>query len=363
MKKNILISSFDMELGGVERSLAAMLNNFDYHNYKVDLHLHSHTGPLLNLLSEKTHILPELSTCKSYRQSIKQMFLQGNLTLGFKRLYAKILTDKYAKINGAVDSGYYQMQEIWRLCVNLTEKIDNDYDVAISYLWPHHFTAYNVKATKKIAWIHTDYSTIDIDVKTDLDVWCKFDYIISISDACTQAFLEVYPTLHDKIILVENITSPDYIRLMGQKTPECQFVKNDFNLVSVGRLCEPKAFDRAVEALNLIHKKGFTNIKWYIVGEGGDQDKIEELIARYKLQESFILLGSTTNPYPYMKAADLYVQPSLYEGKAVTIAEAQILAKPVLITNYATSASQINHKVDGLICEQSVEAISDAMVI
>ena len=204
MKKNILISSFDMELGGVERSLAAMLNNFDYHNYKVDLHLHSHTGPLLNLLSEKTHILPELSTCKSYRQSIKQMFLQGNLTLGFKRLYAKILADKYAKINGAVDSGYYQMQEIWRLCVNLTEKIDNDYDVAISYLWPHHFTAYNVKATKKIAWIHTDYSTIDIDVKTDLDVWCKFDHIISISDACTAAFLKIHPSLSAKVLVVEN---------------------------------------------------------------------------------------------------------------------------------------------------------------
>ena len=362
MKKNILITSFDMELGGVERSLAAMLNNFDYHNYKVDLHLHSHTGPLLSLLSEKPHILPELSTCKSYRQSIKQMFLQGHLKLGFKRLYAKVLADKYSRINGAVDSSYYQMQEIWRLCLNLTEAIDKDYDVAISYLWPHHFTAYNVKAKIKIAWIHTDYSTIDVDVKADLDVWSRFDYIISISDACTEAFLEIHPSLSDKVLVVENITSPEYIQIMAEKPLENTFSKDSFNIVSVGRLCHAKGYDRAVEVLKTIHQKGFSHIKWYIVGDGGDKTKVEALIKRYNLQNSFILLGSTTNPYPYMKASDLYIQPSRYEGKAVTVAEAQILAKPILITNYATSSSQINHNVDGVICEQSVDEIANSII-
>jgi len=338
------------------------LNNFDYHNYKVDLHLHSHTGPLLSLLSEKPHILPELSTCKSYRQSIKQMFLQGHLKLGFKRLYAKVLADKYSRINGAVDSSYYQMQEIWRLCLNLTEAIDKDYDVAISYLWPHHFTAYNVNAKNKIAWIHTDYSTIDIDIKADLSIWQQFDYIISISDACTEAFLEIHPSLSDKVLVVENITSPEYIQIMAEKPLENTFSKDSFNIVSVGRLCHAKGYDRAVEVLKTIHQKGFSHIKWYIVGDGGDKTKVEALIERYDLQNSFILLGSTTNPYPYMKASDLYIQPSRYEGKAVTVAEAQILAKPILITNYATSSSQINHNVDGVICEQSVDEIANSII-
>ena len=80
------------------------------------------------------------------------------------------------------------------------------------------------------------------------------------------------------------------------------------------------------------------------------------------LQDSFVLLGGTTNQYPYMKAADIYVQPSRYEGKAVTIAEAQILAKPILITNYSTSASQITHNIDGIICEQSIDDIADAII-
>lgn len=67
------------------------------------------------------------------------------------------------------------------------------------------------------------------------------------------------------------------------------------------------------------------------------------------------------NPYPYIKAADLYVQPSRYEGKAVTICEAQILAKPVLITNYPTAVSQVKSYEDGVICEASIEGIASGI--
>jgi glycosyltransferase involved in cell wall biosynthesis len=362
MKKNIIIISFDMEVGGVERSLASMLNNFDYNNHEVDLHLHSHTGPLLDLLPQKTNLLPQLPTCKSYRQSIKQILLSGYLQLFLKRLFAKCQASKYRKTNQTDSLGYFQMQEIWRLCVNNTQTINENYDVAISYLWPHHFTAFNVKAKTKIAWIHTDYSTIEIDIEADLVIWQKFDHIISISNACTQSFLKIHPSLKNKIVVVENITSPEFVKKMAEEPLEYTFLKGDFNLVSVGRICDAKAFDRAVDVLNVIHERGFTNIKWYIVGEGGDRSKVKTLITKYNIQDSFVLLGCTTNPYPYMKAADLYVQPSRYEGKAVTIAEAQILAKPILITNYSTSASQIIHNIDGIICEQSIDDIADAII-
>ena len=362
MKKNILITSFDMEVGGVERSLAAMLSNFDYNDYEVDLHLHSHTGPLLGLLPQKTNLLPQLPTCKSYRQSIKQILQSGHVRLFFKRIYAKWRASKYGKTTQINENGYFQMQEIWRLCVNKTQTINKNYDVAISYLWPHHFTAFNTQAKIKVAWIHTDYSTIKIDVDADLAIWQKFNHIISISNACTQSFLKTHPSLKSKIVVVENITSPEYVRKMAEGHYNKTFSQVSFNLVSVGRLCNAKGYDRAVEVLNVIHQKGFTNINWYIVGEGGDRSQIEALISKHNLQDNFFLLGSTTNPYPYMKAADIYVQPSRYEGKAVTITEAQILAKPILITNYSTSTSQITHNIDGIICGQSIDDIADAII-
>ena len=136
---------------------------------------------------------------------------------------------------------------------------------------------------------------------------------------------------------------------------------NRFKIVTVARLSHAKGIDQAVKALKLLKDKGYDDISWYVVGYGGDETMIKDLIKEMKLEDRFILLGKQTNPYPYMKEADLYVQPSRYEGKAVTVGEAQILSKPVLITNYATANSQLKDGFDGCITELSVEGIVDGI--
>ena len=136
---------------------------------------------------------------------------------------------------------------------------------------------------------------------------------------------------------------------------------NRFKVVTVARLSHAKGIDNAVKALKILKDKGYTDIAWYVVGYGGDEAMIKDLIKELKLEDSFILLGKQTNPYPYMKAADLYVQPSRYEGKAVTVGEAQILTKPVMITNYTTATSQVRDGFDGYITELSVEGIADGI--
>ena len=74
----------------------------------------------------------------------------------------------------------------------------------------------------------------------------------------------------------------------------------------------------------------------------------------------FVLVGKKENPYPYIKSCDIYVQPSRYEGNAVTVREAQILCKPCVITAYATAHSQVCDRVDGVIVPNEVEgAASD----
>ena len=246
--------------------------------------------------------------------------------------------------------------------ITFLPSIEKEYDVAISYLWPHYFVAHKVTAKRKIAWIHTDYSTIETNINLDLDVWNKFDNIISISDECTKAFLKKYPSLINKVVLIENITSPQFIINMAQEIVEDDIAnEKGFKIVSTGRLCYQKAFDNAIKALKILHDKGLNDIKWYIVGYGGDEDKLKKLIKENRLDEYFILLGKKTNPYPYMNACDLYVQPSRYEGKAVTVAEARILGKPTLITNYPTANSQLVDGFDGCICELSVEGIADGI--
>lgn len=360
--RRVLIASFDMEVGGVERSLISMLNNFDYKNNEVDLMLYSHTGDFMNLLPNKHNLLDEIPQYATYRKSIKEVIDEKRYILALTRILANLNSKIFAKVKRFDEPGYYQMQLMWKYALPFLPKMDKEYDVAISYLWPHYFVAEKVKAKKKIAWIHTDYSTIETDIIMDLKMWDKFDYIIAVSEECKNAFLNKYPSLQDKVKVIENITSPEFIRKMAEGSIE-ENIKNDnsFKLVSVARLSHAKGIDNAVKALKIIHNRGLTNIKWYIVGYGGDEEMIRSLIKDNNLQDSFILLGKKINPYPYMKMADIYVQPSRYEGKAVTVGEAQILEKSVIITNYITAKSQVRENIDGYICELSVEGIADGL--
>mgnify|MGYP004495160121 CR=1 FL=1 len=359
---DILIASYDMEIGGVERSLINMLSEFDYNDNNVDLILYSHTGEFLEMLSDKVHLQPELKEYKTFRQSIKSIIKSGFYKIAIARIIAKIVSAIKSKSKKFNEGGYYQMQMMWKYAIKFLPEIEKKYDVAISYLWPHYFIAEKVNAKKKIAWIHTDYSVIEVDKEEDLKIWNKFDYIVSISESCTKAFLKKYPELKEKIVLVENINSQKVVtKQANESITDYIFDKSNFNLVTTGRLCYQKGFDNAINALRILHDKGYKNIKWYVIGYGGDEEKLKELIKENKLEDSFILLGKKTNPYPYMKNCDLYVQPSRYEGKAVTVVEAQILNKPVLITNYPTAKSQVKENYDGVICELSVEGIADGV--
>lgn len=360
--KKVLISSFDMEIGGVERSLISMLENFDYENYNVDLMLYSHSGDLMKLLPKTPNLLTENKKYKTFRLSILETIKRGNFLIGIARLRARFNAKKIMNKRNLNDSGYIQMQYMWKYALPFLPRLEKQYDVAISYLWPHYFVADKVDAKIKIGWIHTDYSTIHTDIEMDLLMWNKFDYIVSISDEVTEAFLKKYPSLKDKIILVENITAVNFIRQMSEeKQNEIIKNKDSFNIASVGRFCYQKGFDNAIKALKILHDRGYKNIKWYIVGYGGDEYIYRQLIKENNLEDSFIILGKKTNPYPYMKNCDLYVQPSRYEGKAVTVSEAQILGKAVMITNYATAHSQVNNGVDGYIADLSIEGIANGI--
>ena len=358
MKKKILIASYDLEIGGVERSLISMLNNFDYERYDVELLLYNHSGEFMPLILKDVKLLPENTKYKSIRLGIGTLIKAGEYNLAFQRLRAKYGYE-YRKDKSLDDT--YQMQLMWKYCNPYFPKVEEEYDVAISYLWPHNFVAEKVRAKKKIAWIHTDYSNISPDRNIDLEVWDKFDSIVGVSEKCVATFLKLYPSLKEKCVVVENIASPEFIRKMSEEQVSEEFEKDKFNLLTVARFSHAKGIDQGVEAIKLLRDRGIDNIKWYIVGYGGDENKIRELITRYSLEDMIEILGKKDNPYPYMKMCDLYMQPSRYEGKAVTVVEAQILAKPILITNYPTAHSQVVGEVDGEICELSIEGIANGI--
>lgn len=362
MKKKVLIASFDLAIGGVERSLIGLLNSIDYQKYDVDLMLFKHEGEFFSLLPDGPNLLPEDPAYSTFRKSISQIIRDGRYPIAVSRLLAKYISGIKGKMMRVEEPGYLTIQYGWELTRPFLPEIAKEYDLAIGFLWPHHFIGEKVKAKKKVGWIHTDYSNIFIDKKTENKMWENLDQIVAVSEECSNTFLKHFPHLKGKSMVIENILSQDFVRQQAeiQSAREIEKESGKTIIVSVGRLSHAKGFDNAIRACRQLIDKGY-DIAWYVIGYGPLENELLKLITELGLDDHFFLLGKKMNPYPYIKACDFYVQPSRYEGKAVTIREAQILGKPVVITNFPTAKSQVMDGVDGLITPMGVEGIVEGL--
>ena len=72
-------------------------------------------------------------------------------------------------------------------------------------------------------------------------------------------------------------------------------------------------------------------------------------------------LGVLSNPYPYMKLADIIVHPSRFEGKSIALDEAKILCKPIVVTNFSTVNDQFIDGVNATICEMDGNSLANSI--
>ena len=358
MKKKILIVTFGMEPGGIERSLLGLLDETDYDKYEIDLFLFTVGGAFLPLVNENVRILPQNKACAAMTLPIKQAVFSAP-GVAAERTLSKI---KVRKKYGFSDAASFALlSEYHRSCLKFFPKLKKEYDLVIAYCWPHDFAAKNVKAKKKLALIHTDYGAAAMDFEKDEKLWSVFDGIAAVSDDVGKAFADIYPSLKDRIFTAENVLPVRLIEKQASEKPQIGLRKRDEKIIlSVGRLTYQKAFDEAAESAAIMKKDGF-DFKWYIIGFGPDEELIKSKISEYGVEDRFILLGKTDNPYPYYKKCDIYVQPSRYEGKSVTVREAQHLGCPVLITRYPTASSQVEDGTDGVICDMGPENVAKAL--
>lgn len=362
MKKKILIVSHALELGGAERSLIGLLDAMDPKACEVDLFLLRHEGELLGMIPDHVRLLQQVPAYTVLARPMKTTLQEGHVLLTAARLAGKICASIYTKVHHYTDSGVALEYSHKFTCPFMPHiQTDVEYDLAISFLTPHYFVAKKVRAKKKIAWIHTDYSKVQVDVASEKKMWGDYDYIASISDAVSGSFLTVFPELKEKIVLIENILPERLIRKQAEEKIEWER-NSEITLLSIGRFCYAKNFDRVPDMCRKLREQGL-DVSWYLIGFGLDEALIREKIAENKMEDHVIILGKKENPYPYIKACDVYVQPSRYEGKCVSVREAQMLGKPVIITRYATADSQLEDGVDGVIVpmdeKECVEAMRD----
>lgn len=362
-KKCIFIAIHYLEIGGAEISLIGLLNAIDYSRYEVDLFVYSHQGELMKLIPKEVNLLPEISKYAQIEQPMISVLKRGYVDVVLARLWAKVRFAAYARrVKPKDGSAVFQyVANAVTPCLPSLHHLGM-YNLAISFLTPHNIVLEKVQARKKIAWIHTDYSRIDVNAALELPVWNGYDYIASISPDVSRTFLSVFPSLQGKLVEIANILSPAFVRNRAEEQVDLSvFGDEAVKLLSIGRFTYPKNFDNVPDILRRIREHGI-DARWYLIGYGGDESLIRQRIREAGMENYVVIIGKKANPYPYIQACDLYIQPSRYEGNSVTVREAQMLCKPVVVADYPTAASQIQNEKDGVIVPLENAACAEGIV-
>ena len=242
MKPRILITMHYMELGGAESALLGLLQSVDSAKVDVDVFIYDHRGELMKYIpTDKVRLLPEVVAYKMIERPFMECVKSGQLGVAFGRWLAGKTVDKTPVPQGKHDIRIFTRIADWVEHFVPRIQPDVEYDLAISFLMPHNYVINKVRAKKKLGWIHTDYSTVHVDVKRELPVWGKLDYIGSISEEVGEKFVETFPELKDKIIPIENILSSRFIRQRAEE----EVVTLDSNpstikLLTIGRFSPPE---------------------------------------------------------------------------------------------------------------------------
>ena len=360
MKEKIIVIGPGLRIGGVERSRLSLLDAIDYTRYDVDLFLYSLDGEFRPFLNENVNLLPEYRPLAMVSKPIKDLIKDGFIRMALLRLYCKAYGNLRARITGNQSINISLCKKI---VMEAMKPFPKKYDYAIGFFGPHYLLTEKVNARVKVGWVHTDYSN-DLE-KPDFEfitpMWRALNHIACVSTSAEKSFQKVFPMLADRTVVIENIISSKLIYEQAAKFEVDEMkTTNSVKILSVGRFCTAKAFDLIPEVCSTLIERGYC-IQWFLIGYGPDENLIKSKIREYSMEDFVKILGKKTNPYPYMQACDIYVQPSRYEGKAVTVTEAQILHKPVMITRYATSSSQVEEGVDGYICEMGAAGVVEGL--
>lgn len=363
MKKRIFIAIHYLEIGGAEISLIGLLNAIDYSRYEVDLFVYSHQGELMKLIPKEVNLLPEIPKYAQIEQPMTSVLKRGYVDVVLARLWAKVCFASYVRRVKPKD-GSAVFQYVANAVTSCLPSLYHlgIYDLAISFLTPHNIVLKKVQAREKIAWIHTDYSRIDVNAALELPVWNGYDYIASISPDVSRTFLSVFPSLQGKLVEIANILSPVFVRRRAEEKVDLSvFGDEAVKLLSIGRFTHQKNFDNVPDMLRRIREQGI-DARWYLIGYGGEESLIRQRIREAGMENYVVIVGKKANPYPYIQACDLYIQPSRYEGNSVTVREAQMLCKPVVVADYPTAASQIQNEKDGVIVPLENAACAEGIV-
>lgn len=359
--KKILFVIDSLACAGAEKSLITLLNLLDYTKYDVDLQLFGYGEALEELLPKEVNLLKPLNYSNFSSLNLKEASINSIKSLDFSFLVARIKFSTKIRIR---KYGNIQKARIfWQCLSSVIEKNEKEYDIAISYAQgiPTFYVADKIKAKNKYAWVNVSYRLSGKDKKFQEQYYNKYKKIVAVSHSTREIFSETFPKYKDKIEVIYDINDPNFIYKMASMNKSYNDNFTGLRILTVGRLANQKGYDIALEACKMLKNEGI-NFKWYSLGIGPLKLEIEKYIKDNNLEDNFILLGVKSNPYPYFRDCDIYVQTSKFEGFGLAIAEARMLNKPVVTTRFDAVYNQMIDRKNGLVVDMNAYGVTNGIL-
>lgn len=351
-KRRVLFVYSSMVIGGSTTSLLGVLAGLDLDAMDVDLLLLESPGPLAGSIPPGVTVIapPVAST------HLRRRLLSPRYSLAWVRAWFA------GVIAGAP---LVRSQMLARPFVDRYPGPAREYDVAVAFLElvPIAFVAHRVSAGRKIGWLHADYKGSGLRGGVESQSFQQFHSLVFVSSATRSTFLELYPEVAGRAIVVPNPLDVASIRRRSEEPVGAPLLPDPatcgLNLVSNSRIdFSSKGLDRAAQAFRrLLDDHPQAKVHWWVIGDGPDRRALADLIADLGLTQTVTMLGSLVNPFPVLSRMDIMFIPSVYEGKPMAVGEAQALGLPVLATRYASADEQVADGFDGLVVDNSLEGV------
>ena len=359
-KKKLLFVNESLALAGGEKSLIALLSKLDPNKYEIDLQLFKYGKELDAFIPEHVNILPPLP----YTQFVTKGWFKNIGTLINLSTIGFFISKLTYSIN--IRRGAYNHPEksqiYWKAAANSLTVSNKKYDVAIAYAQgiPTYYVIDKTEAKRKIAWVNTNVDFPPVNKVFQKSYYKKYDVIVPVSEITKEHLNNVFPQLRSKYYTIYDMI--DYASILNMASLKTvNFNKKIFNILTVSRLNQyMKGFDITLQVCKILKERGVI-FHWHVLGEGSYREKIQEFVVVNKLESFITLLGTNSNPYPYYKSADLYVQTSRKEGFGISIAEARLLNLPVVTTRFDTVFMQMVHGKNGLVVDINATAVANAI--
>ena len=333
--EKIRFSITNLSDGGAEKILINILKYLPRDKYQLSLFLFENHGIYLKDIPEDI--------------AVKYFFNQNNLPAWLRKLYDKLIRKLAFRFLMHFPSVVYKICGV-KHC-----------DIDIAYIQDTTYLLRANLANEKIAWIHTNILHSPTHQDGLINNLVCADKIVAVSQGATAIINKVYPSFKNK---TRTIYNPSPLFEIAKLAESNLVIFPKPTILGVGKLKQVKGFDVLIRSFKLLIDRGFDwNLS--ILGDGECRDDLDKLIKELSLFDNVRLLGFKENPYPYMKAADLFVLSSYFEGFGQVIVEAQCLGVPIVSTDCESGPREI--LLDGecglLVPVGDIEKLADAIEI